>query len=357
MRKMKIRNLWLIAAAVVSLGIGMRAETKEVFLSGIPSTGGDFIKGIVRETGTSIVYDCGMYPAQTLNQLDAIYPNPNNSYKELKTPAMVKRIGDTFFLVDTYHNQVLCSQSLNAPISKWRVMASGQELPHAIASDGTVYLVTDTERHNIDVYEWGNGRYQNTQVLSQTGIRPHYIVYDEETATFFAWSAHTGEMYLLKRNPVNGLVCIDQIRQVKELHGQYIRSFTIEGDQILFPSGSNGYITVVDKETFEVQGRYPVTPEVAGMAYIRPIGGYYYISVSTDLYYDQSKATFIRVSQLADLASGKYEDIYDAVGRKGVPYYIEQIGACYYVTTHGTDKSLWRLILAEGGSVRGYAIY
>lgn len=352
MKRIQKLGLALCAAAVLLLPVGVRAEQEPV-----PSTGGEFIQSILGETDTSIVYDCGMYPAKQLAVNGLVHSNPKNQYKQLKTPAMVTKIKDDYMIVDTYHNQVIYSRSLQTPINEWSVLGGGLSLPHAIASDGSVYLVTDTEKHQVLVYEWRNGRYQNTQKLSKIGIRPHAIQYDEQTATFFVWSAHTGEMYLLKKEPLTGLVCIDQIRQVKELHGQYVRSFTVVDDTIWFPSGTNGEILVVDKNTFEVLYRYPVTDEIAGMASVMPYGGYVYMTVSTDLSFDQSKATMLRVQNPETLKYGIYEDIYDAVGRKGVPYYFEKLDTGLYVTTHGCEKSLWRLRMEADGSVKGLAVY
>lgn len=346
-----------VIVAVMMFGVLPVKAQPEGDADSVPSTGGAYIQTIREQTETSVVYDCGMYPAKKLDISRLTHNNPQNNYKDFKTPAMVTKIRDDFFVVDTYHNQVLYSRSLQTPVEKWNVLGGGLDLPHGIASDGKVYLVTDTERYQVDVYEWIGGRYQNTQVLENIGIRPHHIRYDESEDSFFVWSAHTGEMYILKKDSLSGVLCIDQIRQIKELYGQYVRSFTILGDTIWFPSGSNGYITVVDKNTFEVKQRYPVADEIAGMAFIQPIGDCFYMTVSTDRSFDQSKATFIRTNNLTGLANGEYEDIYDAIGHQGVPYYMEQIGASFYVTTHGSDKSLWRLEFTVDGLVRGRAIY
>jgi len=328
---------WLLFVSVFFLS-GSKARAVEA----PDSTGGESIAGIITETDTSIVYDMGMKPAGKQNISDVIYENPANYYSELKTPAQITQIGNDFFIVDTYHGQVLYSPDINTPIKDWKVLAGNLALPHAIAGDGTRYLVVNTEKYEVLVYERRAGRYQNTQILENIGIRPHYIQYDEMTDSFYVWSAHTGEMYILKADPATGLVCVDQIRQIKELFGYYVRSFTIVGEQILFPSGNNGYMILADKETLEVQGRYPVTEEIAGMAYVMPIGGYFYITVSTDLEFDQSRATMIRTKELANLATGEYEDIYDIFPDGGVPYYIDKIGSAYYVTNHGSKRSVWR---------------
>ena len=297
---------------------------------------------VLEETDTSIVYDMGMVPAIELSVSTLVFENPTNSYSTLKTPAQIVRQGENYFIVDCYHNQILYSRTLETPVKNWKVMTNDVSLPHSIDSDGEAYLVTDTENNRVLVFERRSGRFQNTQCLNDIGVRPHYIEYDEQTQSFFVWSSMTGEMYVMKREPHTGTVCIQEIRKVKELADFYVRSFTIAGDQILFPSGNNGYMLMVDKKTFEVQARFPVTEEIAGMAFVQPIGSYFYMTISSDLSYDQSKATMIRTKDLNSLQNGKYENIYDEFPTDGIPYYIDYINGLYYMTNHSSEKSIWR---------------
>lgn len=297
---------------------------------------------VLIETDTSIIYDMGMLPATELPESTLIYKNPINSYSVLKTPAQIKYLGKYYFIVDCYHNQIIYSTTIEKPVKEWQVMTNDVNLPHAIESDGEVYLIADTENHRVLVFEWKQGRFQNTQRLDNIGIRPHYIEYDEQTQSFFVWSSMTGEMYILKREPETGIVCIQEKRQIKELADFYVRSFILAGNQILFPSGDNCYMLIVDKATFEVQGRFPVTEEIAGMAFVEPIGSYFYMTISSDLSYDQSKATMVRTKDLTSLASGQYEKIYDKFPTDGIPYYIDYMNGLYYMTNHGSKKSIWR---------------
>lgn len=264
----------------------------------------------------------------------AVYPNPVNPYQELKVPSQILKLGRYYVIVDTYHDQVLYSLSIAAPVTEWQVMTSDTQLPHSAASDGELYLVADTENNRILVFEWAYGRFQNTQRFDNIGERPHYIEYDRETDSFFVWSSMTGEMYLFKKDPQSGRMYLWEIRGIKELEHFYVRSFTICGDRIWFPSGTNGYIIVADKQTFDVIERYPVSCEIAGMAYILPIGGTFYMTVSTDAVGNQDAATMIRVDDLHALASGQYEEIYDVFDTNGIPYYISNISGTYYLTNH-----------------------
>ena len=114
------------------------------------------------------------------------------------------------------------------------------------------------------------------------------------------------------------------------------------GDKILFPSGTNSYMILADKNTLEVEERYPVTSEIAGMAYAIKIGSYYYMTIACDLKADQKKATIIRTTDLTSLSKGIYETVYAQItsAPNGIPYYIDFFDGAFYMTQHNTSKSV-----------------
>lgn len=281
------------------------------------------------------------FPVYSVYEPKPTYVSTDNIYQNLKVPTQITKIGDTYFIVDCYHDQVIYSRDLLRPLPEWKVLTKSVKQPHTIASDGSVYLVDDTENNRILVFEKVSGRLTHTQTLNSIGNRPHYIVYDTITATFYAWSSLTGEMYLLKRQPGTNQVYIEKICRIDELSGIYIRSFTILGDHIYFPSGNNAYITVADKNTFQVVQRYPVDSSIAGMAQIVKIQDYYYITVSTNIHYEQHTATLLRTTDLNTLATGGYEDVFQHFGESGTPYYISQFDQTYYLTHHRTNPGVW----------------
>lgn len=309
------------------------------------------------ETGQIIITDMGMLPAKRLSVIDIYYENPVNSYQELKVPSLYIRQRGYYFIVDTYHDQVLYTQNPNKPVKDWQVMAGGMNRPHAIAGNGEVWLVVDTDNNRVLVFERMNGRFENTQCFEQIGIRPHDIKYDDETDSFFVWSSMTGEMYILKRDSVSGLMCIQEVRKICELDNYYIRSFTMMGDMILFVSGTNGYMLLVDKNSFKVLQRYPVSDEIAGMACVKVIADSFYITVACDLYGRQEGAVFIRTNDLCGLCEGDYENLSVEYGLQGIPYYIEQIDDCYYMTNHGTSMSVFRFQETYNGLSRPEVVY
>nr|MCR4588212.1 hypothetical protein [Lachnospiraceae bacterium] len=283
---------------------------------------------------------------ETQNETDKV-----NSYSNLSVLTQLNRVNGTYFLVDCYHNQILYNDNLTDPIIDWKVMTRDMNLGHTIASDGTVYLVDDTENARILVFEKTGEDFVLTQIMDNVGVRPHYIVYNETDALFYAWSSMTGEMYRLKRDPEDTDVYLQDVLRVEALNGIYIRSFYIEGDSIYLISG-NAVITVVNKDTFEVTETIPVPESISGMANLIHIGSYYYITVSTDLAGNQDAATFIRTKDLHNLINGDYEDIYSLFIGGGTPYNITRLDNTYYLTEHRLEgHALWSFQVDENDNI------
>ena len=296
---------------------------------------------ILLETDSSIVIDMHMQPAKRMPMEKAVYDNPRNSYSSTKSPAQITKQGGFYFIADTFHNQVIYSSRLETPVKDWKVVNSKVSGPHAISSDGKYYLIADTENDSVLVYEWNRGGLRLTQKFENMGVRPHYIDYDVTTDSFFVWSSMTCEMYILAKD-ATGTLCIKEIRKIKELTGHYIRSFTINGDYILFPSGTNKQILITDKESLQILGRFLVPDEVSGMACIKIIGSYFYMTVSSDDKFDQSHAAIIRTKDLSKLILGEYEDISSQFPHIQIPYYIEYMQNAYYMTNHGNSHSVFK---------------
>jgi len=270
----------------------------------------------------------------------------NNFFPALSVPTYVTKVEDTYFIVDCYNNQIIYNDNMTDPLTDWKIMTNNITQAHTLASDGTVYLIDDTENHRIlimekDINDKGETVFVPTQYFYNIGNRPHYIIYDEYTDTFYAWSSLTGEMYLFRRKAGDTTVYLTEVRSIPSLNGVYVRSFTIVEDTVYFVSG-NSTIIEADLYTFEIQKEYPVPAEMAGMIQITPIEDYYYITVSTDATGNQDYATILRTKKLSDLAEGKYEDVYSNFIGGGTPYYITRIEDTWYLTEHRLpDYSVW----------------
>ncbi len=270
--------------------------------------------------------------------MDSLSMIPDNPNPTLKVPTYITKVKDNYFIVDCYNNQVIYNQNLTDPLYEWRIMTSDVSLPHTLASDGTIYMIDDTENNRILIMEEGineNGMpvFVPTQEFTGIGNRPHYIVYHEPTDTFYAWSSQSGEMFLFRRPKDDSRVYLTETRSIPSLNQAYVRSFTIIDDRIYFVSG-NSTIIEADLDTFKVKKEYPVPDTLYGMIQLTKINDYYYITNSTDITGNQDYATIIRTKDLDDLIKGEYEDVYHHFIGGGTPYYMTQIDDVWYLTEH-----------------------
>ncbi len=353
-----------------------------------------------------------------------------NPYPDLSVPTYIGQIDGLWFIVDCYHDQVIYSDSLDKPLTDWKVMTSQISKGHTVASDGTVYLVDDTENNRVLVFEKrqnaaGEPVFLQTQTLEGIGDHPHYIVYHEEDKTFYCWSSWTDEMFLLKRTGKGPDISVSEVRMVPRLESTYVRSFTIAGDSIYFVSGlpspaaerttapgmeeqlaafhqtyvedmpeqTPASIVQCDLKTFEVQHRYTVSGQYAGMAQIQPVegagadaevagtdatgagadaeaagadatgagaganaagadaSGAFLVTVSTDDTGSQDAATMLYVQDLQELSTyGKPQVIYDTYFcGGGTPYFMTQIDDTYYLTEHRLPAhAIWSFRMDHG---------
>lgn len=293
------------------------------------------------------------------SSLNAIPDNPNAA---LNVPTYITKVEDTYFIVDCYNNQVIYHDNLTDPLYEWQIMTKDISMGHTLASDGLVYLIDDTESNRVLVMEKeqnenGQTIYVPTQEFRDIGNRPHFIVYDAYTDTFYVWSSQSGEMYLFRHPEGDSRMYLTEVRSIPSLAGVYVRSFTIMEDRIYFVSG-NSSIIEADLYSFKVKKEYPVPPEMAGMIQLVRIQDYYYITISTDSTGNQDYAGMIRVKDLKDLSKGAYEDIYSYFIGGGTPYYMTMIDDCWYLTEHRLPgHSIWRFQVVDNEITNVTSIY
>lgn len=286
---------------------------------------------------------------QADRKLSGVIDNPQaldlyNTQETLNVATYITKIGATYFIADCYHDQIIYSDTLGAPLTEWKVLTNEVHYAHTIASDGELVVVDDTENNRLLVFQKTAEGYAHTQTLENIGLKPHYVQYDAANNVFLAWSSITGEMYFLKRK--DAYLYIEKILKIEELYGVYVRSFTLAEDGFYFVSGHNNQRIIKAAvngagDAFEIVESYEVPDAIAGMVQLTKIQGYYYITVSTDNQENQDAATIIRCRDLNELANGGYEDIYAVFGVSGgTPYYITEIDGRYYMAHHRTGGNI-----------------
>lgn len=313
---------------------------------------------------TILVQDTADIPAD--REITGVIDNPRaldlyNTQEPLNVATYITKVDSTYFIADCYHDQIIYSDTLGAPLTTWKVLTNEVHYAHTVASDGELLVVDDTENNRLLVFQKAADGYVHTQTLENIGLKPHYVQYDAANKVFLAWSSITGEMYFLKRE--GAYLYIEKILKIDELYGVYVRSFTLMEDGFYFVSGHNNQkvIKAVVNEAgdaFEITGTYAVPAELAGMVQLTKIQGDYYITVSTDNQENQDAATIIRCRDLEGLADGSYEDIYGAFGVSGgTPYYITEIDGRYYMAHHRTAENIIAFDVQAGDVCNVEVIY
>lgn len=248
----------------------------------------------------------------------------NNHPKKFFVPTQVYSIGGEFYLADAYNNQILHTSKVTDEPHKWYTVGMGLNKPHAIASDGTIYVAVDTDNNRIVTYVKNETGYQLVESIENVGIRPHYIVYDQATSQFYVWSSMTGTMYIYKRAKNSLALTLKKTRRIKDLDGYYTRSFTIDGGTIYFPCVGRSAVYAVRKSDFKVKAIYPVASELSEMVQLVHIQNYYYLVTSADTA-KEKEPRLVRSKTLAGFGNGEYEDAKSMIeGINGIPYYITQ---------------------------------
>ena len=288
---------------------------------------------------------------EEMRRLAELYKPKKNEHATLSVPTHITQVEGLYVILDCYHNQVIFNDNLVEPLTEWKVMISDLNRPHTLASDGEIYVIDDTDNHQLVVMkrveaEGMEPTFAMTQEVEGVGNRPHYTIYHEESGIFYVWSSQNGEMYLFKRKEGIDEIELKEIKRIPELCESYVRSFTIIDDCIYFVSGNNNVIEA-DLESFAVLEYWPVVPEIGGMVQMNRIQSYYYITVSTDSYGNAACATMIRTADLATLGTGEYEVIYDLFEATGTPYYMIQMDESWYLTHHKAGTQIWKFEIVD----------
>lgn len=309
-----------------------------------------FCAGCGEETPKDVLVKCEM---------------PQNTFPTLCVPTQFTKIGDDYFIVDCYHDQVITSTDPKAPLTEWRVLTSDIDKGHSIAGDGEVYLVDDTEGNRILVFAKDeDGEFCLAQSFDNIGSRPHFISYDESRGLFYVLSSITGEFYLFRRERDSLHVRQEKVCRIDEIDGIYVRSFSFIDDKLYLPAG-NGNIYIVDPDSFEVEKAVTISPEIGGPVQISRIGEYYYLTVSTDIIGFADKATIVRAKSLEqfgdsfgmygtdEFESATYERVKDMFCEDGTPYVISEVDGHYYIAWHSDYAShcMWEFTVDKNGAI------
>lgn len=251
----------------------------------------------------------------------------------LYTPTVIEQYGKHIFIVDCWHHRILYSADITAPIKHWSILTDQVGTPHSIASDGTFFLTEDSVRSKILVFQRKRNGYVQIQEIENIGSRPHRIIYDDETRRFYGIAAISGELYVLENQ--GDKIEKTALRQVEALKDCYTRSLRIIDRSLYVVSGPGKILKInlqkLNDGDLHIESEFNVPFELWTMNDMIRVGNYFYIS-SYQNGNGEIVPRLIRIKKLEDLEFHRYEDIYERMGLKGVPYYFSFIQDRIYMT-------------------------
>lgn len=277
----------------------------------------------------------------------------NNPYETLCVPTQMEKLGEDYFIVDCYHDQIITSEDAKAPLGEWKQVTNQINKGHTIASDGFVYLYDDTDNHQVVVMVKKDGVFYMTQVFENIGKRPHFVSYDSKRDCFFVLSSLTGEIYTFRRKSESYEVEAGEVHSLKGLNDIYIRSFSIIDDEMFLPAG-DGFIYRVDMDSFQIKEKYPLAATIAGPVQLSKIKSKYYLTVSTDILINKEAANIVMADKLEDFAdSEKYTSVRNKFSMEGTPYVITEIDGEYMLCIHSDNgpECMWQFKVNENGEI------
>jgi hypothetical protein len=260
----------------------------------------------------------------------------------LYSPTQFTKIGSLYFIVDSWHDRVLYSHSIDAPIREWRVLDSDLATPHSIASDSTLYVVEDTNRHAVRVYRYCNDSFRLVQTIHSCGKRPHRVRYDTATSAFYVLGSESQQITKLVRQ--GDTLHIKYTKHLPFLHNAYTRSFTIVDGFMFFVSGPKTISKVrYQDDSYQLVETFPVpapTQVGTGMNDLFKTENYYYLT--------STPKVIIRTKSLDALRNGEWEDIYDRLKLKGTPYYLAQFEGRIFVPQNDDYSGIISFVERDG---------
>ncbi|BFH71119.1 hypothetical protein J27TS7_49070 [Paenibacillus dendritiformis] len=257
--------------------------------------------------------------------------------ERLYTPTLIAKYKHLYFIVDCWHHRVIYNNNLMDPIKKWKTLEGEFVNPHSIATDGKILLVDDTDNNVVRVYKENGDSFIETQTIRNIGIQPHRLFFDEKSGLFYGISASSQQVFVLRNTETE--VIVEKIVKPEYLGSAYIRSFSIIDEKIHFVSGPGKIIVAeIADLSFDLICEYDVPFELQGMNDIARIGSYFYISVYQDGI-GEIAPRLVRVKDLNELEYN-YEDIYELLDLKGVPYYFSFLDDRVFLTEIDSYSSI-----------------
>ncbi len=253
---------------------------------------------------------------------------------ELYSPTLLTRLGETYFLVDCWHNRILYNDEIDGDLLNWEVLDGELAGPHSIDTDGHFYVVDDTGHQQVRVYIRDGDGFALLQRIGDVGHRPHRVHYDEETESFYVIGSRSQTISRLVVADGGDILELKYTKDLPFLEERYTRSMSIIDGKMYFISGPGRiHKTRHRDDSYEVVETWTVPSGKHQMNDLFKIDGTYFLTNTFNWADDdiEPRNTIVQCDDLADLAEGDCIDRRDQLEIKGAPYYLSEIDGRIYV--------------------------
>ena len=271
----------------------------------------------------------------------------------LYAPSMIKKIDDTYFIVDSGNHRIIYNDTLNTDFAEWKTLTdSSYVFGHSIDGNGQFLAFDNTDADQVFAFEKNeNGEYVHQLTIGSVKSEPHYTVYDSDTDNFYTLSSENTCIY----------VCSVVDGEFKYIRKEYLdAAFNGKARSLSFIESrayvacDNGYVLIYDydEDCFDYAGIISIPECYSNLNSIKKIGNYYYLIVNSDREND-SAAGLYYVNSLSDIEDESLWQCVDIPGITGQPYDITFFDGRYWLTESSLygGNGIWSLLIDEEGNI------
>lgn len=170
----------------------------------------------------------------------------------LNTPTQFHKLSQNIYIIVDCWNDRLLYTTKFSPTDRVQVFlmvptVTPLQYPHSIATNGNIMLVDSSKTNQVVALKFYSNTvgpdvvFEETQVLSNIGVSPHFTTYSDSLEKFVVLGAHSLTLHFIEWNDESGLIRESSMIQLP-LELEYIRSFVLYEDKILIgPTSSNPF--------------------------------------------------------------------------------------------------------------------
>lgn len=225
-----------------------------------------------------------------------------------------------YFIVDCFHHRILYNDNLTDDIVEWTTIDYEFAGCHSIASDGNIFVVDNTGRNEVLVFD---STFKRVQTIPNVGHRPHKVIFKNNR--FYVLSSGTQTVYCYK--VVDNRLVLEFSRRMDFMGYAYCRSVKIIDGHMYFATDTPNVIYKVNylDDSFNLVESYQLPSNITFLVDVDYYNGHFYVTNYTDI----NKST--------DLVN--FTSVYTELDLQDIPYFTSVIDGKLFFTEVGEIRN------------------